>query len=454
MDENRISRRDFIAGAAAAVPALGFPYIVSSSALGKAGTTSPANRIVMASIGLGIQGTGNMRAFLGFDDVQVVAVCDVRQSQRQKAKQIVDAHYGNSNCATYADFRQLLARPDIDAVCSAPPDHWHSLVGIEAARNRKDIYYEKPMGLSIKASKKLTQTVKKYNTVFQFGTQQRSSSNFRFGCELVRNRRIGKLRKIIVGAPPGITFPSQKTEPVEKGLDYDMWLGPAPWASYSYERCRPFTHRPGEPWYLNYSIWYHIADYCLGFIANWGIHHLDIARWGHGGGNIDPVEISGTGQFPSEGIATCATGWHVELDYADGVKLIYADAEKTRKRPEFTDHGRGVLFQGSDGWVFVCRDGYIDTKPRSLLKTTISPEEFRLPASSEHHRDFINAVKTRSDPVSDLGSSLHSDRLCHFCDIATRLRRKLRWDQSSEQFIDDPQANRMLARPMRNPWHL
>jgi predicted dehydrogenase len=442
--QGNISRRRFlkkVTGLTAG--AIAFPYVVSPSVLGEAGGVTPSNRIVMGCIGLGTQGTGNMRAFLGQEDVQVVAVCDVRESQRQKAKNIVDRHYGDKSCAVYNDFSELIARRDIDAVSIAPPDHWHVLMGLEAARNGKDMYFEKPVGLSVIHSKALRKAVRRYRTVFQFGTQQRSSSNFRFGCELVRNGRIGKLHTISVGVPPGISYPNQPTQPVPDGFDYDMWLGPAPWAPYTYQRCRPFDSNEDVNW--GYGIWYHIYDYCLGMPANWGIHHLDIAQWGNGTELTGPVEVEGTGVFPRDGLANCLLTWDVRMKYANGVTMHYTDNGKNEQ---------GVLFRGTDGWVHVRRGGYIEAQPKSLLKSVIGPDEIHLVESKGHHRNFLDAVKTRGKTICPIREAVRSDTLCHLNDIATRLERKLSWDPRKEEFVNDAEANRMLKRAMRSPWHL
>jgi predicted dehydrogenase len=397
----------------------------------------------MGCIGLGTQGTGNMRVFLWQKDVQVVAVCDVRRSQREKAKEMVDEHYGDKGCALYNDFRKLLARKDIDAVMIAPPDHWHVLMGLAAARAGKDMYFEKPAGLSVTHAKVLREVVNRYGVVFQFGTQQRSSSNFRFACELVRNGRVGKLHTILVGVPPGISYPNQQAEPVPEGLDYHMWLGPAPLAPYTYQRCRPFD--PNEDVNWGYGIWYHIYDYCLGMHANWGVHHLDIAQWGNGTEYTGPVEVEGTGVFPRDGLANCLLTWDVRMKYANGVTMRYTDNGKNEQ---------GIIFKGTDGWVHVRRGNYIESRPKSLLKSVIGPNEIHLTKSKGPHRNFLDAVKTRGKTICPIEQAVRSDTLCHLNDIATRLGRKLRWDPEKEEFVNDSEANRMLKRAMRSPWHL
>jgi predicted dehydrogenase len=437
--DRKSSRRQFLQSTAAAAGAVAFPYVIRASALGGAGRSAPSERIAMASIGLGIQGTGLMRAFLGHNDARIVAVCDVRASQRQKAKDIVDQHYGNKDCVTYNDFREVCGRPDIDAVCIATPDHWHVLVSLEAARNGKDMYTEKALGLSVAWDQALREACHRYGTVFQWGTQQRSDKQFRFGCELVRNGRIGKLHTILVGVPHDFPVPNQPTQPVPEGLDYDLWLGPAPWAPYTYQRCRPWTQEE------SYSNWYHISDYCLGGIGGyWGVHHVDIGQWGHGTDDSGPVEIEGTAVFPKDGLADCAVSWKVYHKYADGVTMIYMDNEQ---------HKQGVTFQGTDGWVHVNRQG-IWAEPQSLLTSVIGPDEIHLTQSKGHQRNFLDAVKTRGQTICPVDVAVRTDTICHLTDICTRLGRKLTWDPQKEDFVNHPEARRMLSRPMRSPWHL
>ncbi|GAG31134.1 unnamed protein product, partial [marine sediment metagenome] len=250
-------------------------------------------------------GIRHLRSFMSFSDVRIVAACDVREIFRQKARSMVDSHYGDKGCSVYEDFRELLARSDIDAVTVVTPEHWHGLIGLEAARNRKDMYYEKPMDIHVAANKALRDVVNRYGVVFQFGTQQRSDNRFRFACELARNERIGKLHTIMIGSLTSMEFPNQPTEPVpdKKEFDYDMWLGPAPWVPYNYERCA--SRAMGTN-----GLWTHIYDYSLGGISGaYGIHHIDIAQWANGTDHTGPVEIKGIGVIPTDGLADTATRW-------------------------------------------------------------------------------------------------------------------------------------------------
>ncbi len=426
-----------IAGVAAKATAL--PYFVTSSALGRDGAVAPSNRIAAGCIGLGTRGTDLMKGLLGQNDVRVVAVCDVYGSQRERAKRAIDGFYGDAGCAAYNDFRQLCARPDIDVVSIASPDHWHVLHSLEAVRHGKDIYTEKALGLSLAEDKTLRAACRRYGAVFQWGTQQRSGENFRFGCELVRNGRIGELRTILVGVPHDFAFPNQPAGPVPDDLDYDLWLGPAPWAPYTYHRCRPWTKQE------SYGIWYHISDYCLGGIGGyWGIHHLDIAQWGHGTDHTGPLAVEGTAEFPRDGLADCAVRWNVRHTYADGVTLVYTDNEQNKQ---------GVVFQGSEGWVYV-RRGHIDAEPKSLLETKLGPDEIHLPASPGHQRDFLDCVKTRQPTICPIEVAVRSDTISQLTDICTRLGRSIRWDPDREDIVNDAPARRMLCRAMRPPWRL
>jgi hypothetical protein len=443
-----ITRRVFLKTAAAA-GALGACQFSPARALGKDGFVAPSKRVTLGVIGLGIQGTGDMRAFLGNAEIQVVAVCDVHEGQRAKGKQVVDAWYSNSDCAVYKDYRELMARPDIDAVQITTPDHWHPLVALEAARQGKHMYQEKPMGWSFRAAHAVQKAVQEKGVVFQFGTQQRSGGKFRLACELVRNGKIGQLKTILVGVPGSVSScPSQPVEPVPKELDYDLWLGPAPMAPYCYQRCRPYTEKDG------WSVWYSISDYCLGMMGNWGVHHLDIAQWGNNTELSGPTEIEGSAVFPKGMLTDCAVSWQVENRYANGVTLIHMDDATSQKHPlQVGGHGHGVMFLGTEGWVFVDRQG-MDAHPASLLEAKIGPNELHLFKSDNHAVNFIDAVKGRNKPAAPIDIAVRTDTLCNLQLIAAKLRRRLRWDPEKEVFLNDAEADALLDRPMRAPWKI
>ncbi|MEI6782958.1 MAG: Gfo/Idh/MocA family oxidoreductase [Verrucomicrobiota bacterium] len=443
-----ITRRQFLRTTAAA-SALGALQFIPARALGRAGLVAPSKRVALGVIGLGIQGTNDMVAFLGNSEVQVVAVCDVNEEQRAKGKKVVDTFYSNSDCATHQDFRELIARPDIDAVQITTPDHWHPLIAIEAARHGKHMYQEKPMGWSFRAAHAVEKAVQESGVVFQFGTQQRSDGKFRFACELVRNGKIGQLKTILVGVPGSVaSCPIQPVESVPKELDYDLWLGPAPKAPYCYQRSRPYTQKDG------WSTWYSISDYCMGMIGNWGVHHLDIAQWGNNSELSGPTEIQGAGEFPKGMLTDCCVSWQVENRYANGVTLVHMDDGTSSKHPlQKGGHGHGVMFLGTEGWVHVDREK-LDGQPASLLDIKIASNEVQLFKSANHGANFIDAVKGRNQPAAPIEIAVRTDTLCQLQLIAARLRRKLRWDPVKEQFLNDSEANALLDRPMRAPWKL
>ena len=442
LQKKNVSRRQFLKKASIGFAgAIGFPYIISSSALGKGGSVVPSNRIVMGCIGLGNMGRSNMRNFMSYSDTQVVAVCDVRGPQRERAQRLVNERYGKKVCAAYNDFRELCARDDIDAVSVVSTDHWHVLHALEAGRTGKDLFVEKPLGLSVEQDKVLRDVVHRYGLVFQFGTLQRSMRFFPFACELVLNGRIGKVHTIKVGEGASLSSENFPPMPVPDWLDYDLWLGPAPWAPYTDKRVNTWKRPWGEGWE---KYWWHISDYALGFIAGCGIHNIDTAQWGNGTDLTGPVEVEGTAEFPRDGLCDCATGWDVKLKYANGVEMSFTDSKKNKY---------GILFEGTDGWVFVKRR-FMETHPKSLMEEKIGPDEIHLPRSNNHCRNFVDAVKTRSKPMCPIDVAVRSDTICHLSDIATRLGRKLHWDPEKEEFINDATANQMLKRAMRSPWHL
>lgn len=438
-----IHRRQFLAHSAAGA-AMALPALLPAQALGLADKVAPSNRVVLGCIGLGIQGMGNMRTFRGNSEVQVVAVCDVHANQRSQAKQAVDEFYDNKDCAAYRDFRELIGRKEIDAVQITAPDHWHPRIALEAAAHGKHMYCEKPIGWSMRAGQRVRDAIHQRKVVFQFGTQQRSGGKFRFACELVRSGKIGQLKTILVGVPGSWTCPKQATEPVPKELDYNLWLGPAPQAPYCYQRCRPYTQKEG------WSVWYSISDYCMGMIGNWGVHHLDIAQWGNATDLGGPVEVEGQGTFPKDMLTDAATHWQVENRYANGVTLVHMDDATAKKHPQqVASYGHGVLFLGSEGWVHVDR-GLLDAHPKSLLKLKLGEGDVQLFKSDNHHANFIDAVKGRTQPAAPIDVAVRSDTLCHLQQLAVKLRRKLRWNPAAESFVNDDEANQLLDRPERD----
>jgi predicted dehydrogenase len=443
--KNNLNRRKFVGKSLMATAGLiTLPTILPAKVFAGPGRVLPNEKINLAHIGVGGMGSGHVRTFVGQDDVRTVAICDVRKENRDKAKATVDTRYGNKDCATYNDFREVLARKDIDAIVMAAPDHWHVLIGIEAARQGKAMYYEKPMSYTFEQAKAIREAINRYNVVFQFGTQQRSDQRFRFVTELVRNGKIGSLKRIVAGSASYSAVPVQPIEKVPEGLDYELWLGPAPWSPYTNLRCT-------RNWML-------IRDYSLGCIGGaWGIHHVDIAQWAVNADNSGPVEVEGKGKIPADGLYDTIQFWEAEHTYANGVKLLHIDHGSAVERfPQFKAAGgantMGILFEGTEGWIYVAR-GFMDANPKSLLKTVIGPNEIRLPVSNDHARNFLDAVRSGSEPICPVGPGVRSEMVCQQADIAIRTGQKLRWDPVKEEFIDNPVANRMLASPMRSPWH-
>ncbi len=419
-----ISRRSLLKGVGAALAA---PTIIPASALGKDGAVAPSNRIVMGTIGTGAQGMGNMRSLMGFKEVQMVAVCDVDSKRCERAQASVNSKYRNKDCKTCVDFREITRRTDIDAVCIATPDHWHAIPAIDAARHGKDMYVQKPLTLTIHEGRVLADTVQRYGRILQTGSQQRSDSRFRFACELVRNGRLGKLERVDVGIPGN----NKRCEPTwtpatpPPELDYDMWLGPAPWAPYHPQRC-------------HYQFRF-ILDYSGGQVTNFGAHNLDIAQWGLGMDDSGPVEIVGKGEFPKTGLFTTATRVNFECTYANGVRVTCKTG------------GGGATFRGDKGWVYVTR-GRIKANPESLLKEKIGPDEIHLYVSRNHFADFVNCVKTRRKPICHEEVGHRSSSVCHLGNIAMLLNRRVKWDPVKEEFPGDDAANRMRSRMPRSPW--
>jgi predicted dehydrogenase len=444
MQSNKqISRRGFLKSATGtAVGAVGFPYLVSSSALGNANNVAASNRITVGCVGIGPQGNGVMGNFLRQKDAQVVAVCDVKSNVLKAGQEWVNKHYQGTGCAAYKDFRKLMARDDIDVVLAATPDHWHVLVALAAARAGKDVYLEKPMGLSLAQDQALRTAVHRHGRVFQFGTQQRSSRNFRFACELALNGRIGKLHTINVWSPGSSQGGDPKPVPVPEWLDYEMWLGPAPSTPYTKDRC-------------SNKLWWFISDYALGFIAGWGVHPLDIALWGGGEKVACPVELKGTGVWPAKGVCDTAMNWNVVCKYDSGVTMNFTGApfpkEWQKRYGRTTSHG--TAFEGTEGWVHVDRSG-INAHPKELLTTEFAPNEVHLIKSGNHVRNLLDCVKSRAKTICPIDVAVQADIICQISDIAIRLEQKLKWDPKTERFVNNDAANRRLSRPMRSPWTL
>ncbi len=433
------SRRQFLQRSMAAAGGMALPTFVPARVRG---ADAPSNKITLAIIGTGNQGTNDMRGFLQDRRVRVAAVCDVNRegpgywgggvAGREPARRIVNKHYQDNGCRAYEDYRELLANPDIDAVEIAVPDHWHAPLALDAAKAGKDIYGQKPLSLTVGDGRLMADTVTRYGRVWQTGSQQRSDRNFRRACELVLNGRIGKLHTVRCGLPGGIpdygrTAAQTQTVPVPDGFNYDMWLGPAPWVPYCPARCG-----------VNYR-W--VFDYSGGQLTDWGGHHPDIAQWGMGTEQTGPVEIKNArGTFARHPVYDTATEYYFECVYKNGVTLIVSNRERG-----------GVTFTGTEGWVWADR-GRHAASSETIYNSVIGPNETHLYPSQDHFRNFIDCVISREPTVAPIEVAHRSITIAHLGNIALWTGRDLKWDPDNETFIDDPGANRLLSRAARQPW--
>ncbi|MBN1360356.1 MAG: Gfo/Idh/MocA family oxidoreductase [Sedimentisphaerales bacterium] len=420
-----LTRRGFLKAAAATVA---FPHVVTTSALGATGRLPASERLVMGVIGAGGQGARHIgggiwvqgSGFLSKPGVQIVAVSDVNRNRLNNAKNIIDKFYGNSDCATYREFEELLGRSDIDVILCATGDRWHTPVSIAAAKAGKDIYCEKPISLTVYEARALARAMRRYGRIFQTGTQQRSWYEFRFACELVRNGYIGDIRriKVNVGGPPEeCNLPAEGAAP--EWLDYDRWLGQVPW-------------HPFHPEILGWMRW---KDFSGGEMTNWGTHMFDVAQWALGMDASGPVEI-----IPPDGKEFQTLTYR----YANGTVMT---------REGISQPTPGVRFEGTEGVVEVTREQLI-TEPDSLRRQSLASGDVHLYESKEHPDNFLACVRTRTRPASDADVGYRSITVCHLGNIAYWLQRPLRWDPMAERFTDDPQADRLLARAMRSPWQI
>jgi len=352
-----------------------------------------------------------------------------------RAKSIVDKKYQNTDCKAYLDFRELIARGDLDAICTATPDHWHAIIAIAAVEAGLDVHAQKPLARTIRESRAIVEAVKKYGVVWQTGSQQRSERNFRRACELVRNGRIGKVYRVEVGLPDGFDTGIKPVLDVPEGLDWDFWLGPAPW--------RPYMDfgQGGCHWH-----WRWIMDYSGGQLTDWAGHHIDIANWGLDLERTGPVEISGKGVYPTEGLYDVPIAYKFTCRYANGIEMVVANDSQQPK-------GRGAVWYGDKGWIQVNR-GKFDAEPKSVLDSVIGPDEIHLYHSDDHKGNFLDCVRSRAETVAPPEVAHRAISVGLLGEIAMLTGRTLKWDPEKEIFINDDEANRLLSRPMRSPWHL
>ncbi len=438
-DRPTLTRRGFLR--TTAVAAAVAPVVVPASALGRDEQAAASERVVIGYLGTGPRGMVNIREQLTCADAQVVAVCDVWQHVRDRAKQTIDAKYKNSDCKTYVDFREVIGRDDIDAVGIASPDHWHVPMAIAAVKAGKDVSVEKPLGISLAQDQLCREAVKRYDRVFQYGTEARAAAACRFGCELVRNGRIGEIREIRVKSPNSRPGGSRDPKPVPEGLNYGLWLGPAPW--------RPYSGCPN-----NGPSWYHVRDYALGFIAGWAAHPLDLLQWAYDTHLTGPWEVEGTGLIDTKGCNDAVCDWNVDFQFDNGVKMkFFAVGVETEEDPLLAKLGNYAQLIGTEGWIAVYYANMM-CEPELLADKPLGPSDVRLPISKGQERNFIECVRTRRTPVAHIDDAVRSDTISHISDIAIRAGRKIQWDPAKEQIMGDPEAARMLTRAMRDPWQL
>ena len=442
-----MSRRGFLGRGAAAGVLAGFPAIVPASALGRDGHTAPSERIVVGAVGVGEQGMDLLSQVTSCKGAQLVAVCDVNRDHLATAAAFVNGAYGGTGCATHVRHEELTGRDDIDAVLIASCDHWHVLHALAAVRSGKGVYVEKPLGLTVAEDKALRDEVVRRGVAFQFGTMQRSEGEFRRACELVRNGVIGKLHTVYVWCPQGMDHGPAPEVPVPAALDYDRWLGPAPFKPYTEGRERNLC-------------WFFMSDYSLGFIAGWGIHPMDIAFWGAGEMMHTPCWFEGVGRIPAAGLCDTVMEWKVFCTYDSGLVVEYRSLPAPRDwiRRFDAEIGQGMFnhgtaFVGEDGWIQVNRLKITASSP-DLLAAAPTEGGVRLHASGSHMEDFIESVRTGRPTVSPIEDALRADCFCHACDLSIRLGKRLRWDPAGETFVDAPDAAARLERPMRAPWTL
>jgi len=440
--------------AAAAAAAAGFPTIVPATVFGQ---HAPSNQITVGAIGTGrISRVHDMPGIWKHPQARIVAVCDVDHQRMQDAQTLVEGHYTKATgkpyqgVRGYTDYRELLANRDVDAVVISTPDHWHTIIAVDAARAGKDIYLQKPASLTIAEGRALSDTVHRTGCIFQIGSQQRSSVQFRVAAELVRNGRIGELKTVQVGLPGDPSGPEAPEMPVPAGLDYDMWLGSTPRVYYTEMRVHPQRgyDRPG---------WLRCEQFGAGMITGWGAHHLDTAHWGMGTEHTGPVEVWGTAEFPTSGLWNVHGAFRTEARYANGVHMVVSG-----------DFPNGIRFEGTEGWIFVSRGDEavtssdpgarlrdakaLDASDPRILTSEIGPDGLHLPRSTDHHGNWLECVRTRRQPIAPVEVAHRSCSACLLHHIAMKLPRRLRWDPLNERFHNDDEANAMLARPQRWPY--
>jgi predicted dehydrogenase len=457
--QSSLTRRDFLGNtvktAIGTSIVMGFPTIVPSSVFGR---TAPSNKINIGAIGTGRISRGHdLPGVWQYDYANVVAVCDLDSKRADEGKKLVNEYYSKKNGSpydgvkVYTDHRELLKNKDIDAVLISTPDHTHAMIAVAAARAGKHIYMQKPASLTIAEGRKMADAITKSNVKFQVGSQQRSSEQFRLAAELVRNGRIGQLKKVYVGLPGDPAGGKEEKMPVPEGFNYDMWLAGTPEVYYTEDRVHPQKgyDRPG---------WLRCEQFGAGMITGWGAHHIDSAHLGMGMERSGPIEIWGSAEFPKAGLWDVHGIFTTYAKYANGVEMTVSN-----------EIPNGVKFEGTEGWIFVSRGDYqvtssdpgstgttrakkLDASNPKILESVIGPNEFHLEVSKEHHGNWLEAIRDNKIPIAPAEEAHRSCSACLLHHIAMKLKRRLYWDPKTEQFKNDAEANKMLSRPERKAY--
>jgi len=451
-----MKRRKFISDSmTVAAGTIILPTIIPSSVMGK---NPPSDMINIGWIGNGRQGSGDASATMRFDQAMFVAVSDLDSNRMALGKKRIEDFYSKKtgksdyvNVKTYGDYKELLRNKEIDAVLITTPDHWHAQPAIEAALAGKDIYLEKPTSLTIAEGRKLSDVVKKTKVILQVGTQQRSSVQWRYAAELVRNGRIGKLHTVKIGLPGDPAGPEAPPMPVPKNLNYDMWLGSTPEVYYTEIRVHPQNSINGRPG------WLRCEQFGAGMITGWGQHHFDSAAWGMDTEYTGPISVKAVADFPKSGL------WDVHGDFM-------SVAEYKNGITQLTSGGypNGVRYEGTEGWIFVTRGGYtatpsdpvaadrntkaLDASDPKILTSVIGPNEIHLYESSSQQGNWLDCIKSRKEPISPVEIGHRACTVCLLSGMAMHLNRELKWDPEKERFINDNEANSMISRPQRAPY--
>ena len=447
------SRRAFLKKSAMATVAAGFPTIVPSSVFGQ---NAPSNRINIGAIGVGRISRGHdLPGTWKYDQARIMAVCDLDAKRVEQGKALLNDVYAKktgkpySGTLGYADYHQLLANKDIDAVIISTPDHQHAILAVDAVRAGKDVYLQKPASLTIAEGRAMADAVKRSDRILQIGSQQRSWKQFRRACELVRNGRIGDVQHVEIGLPGDPSGGDSTPMPVPAGFNYDAWLGSTPAIPYTVDRVMPQQgfDRPG---------WLRCEQFGAGMITGWGAHHVDTAHWGMNTEYTGPVEVWGEAEFPKHGLWDVHGAFKTHARYANGMTMTISG--------EFQN---GIKFIGSKGWIFVCRDEQASPTATSgekatvqplvasdpkILESVIGPNEVHLYYSEDQHGNWLDCIRSRKQPIAPAEAGHRACSTCLIHHIAMKTKRRLHWDPVKEHFLNDDDANSRLSRPQRKPY--